>query len=286
VTAAVLGVVCLILLFQVLRQRRAPAEGGLAPGPQTARLWRQMFGEAPVYLVVSDAGLTTLEDMVGFQLSLDEYRKADLEALAEQRVADKAARAWIRQLLGHEFTTIADSQLARRVAEVDAGQGRRTEVVSARHADAARLQAGNVILAGPRRANPWLEPVELRLNFRSGFEEGERRRRAFVENVAPQSGEPAAYDVVWRHVGYCRVAYLPAAPGTSLLIVSGSDLSSSDAGADMITTESSVTALMARLGVGPVGRIPHFEVLVRVEQRPGLEPKFEIVAHRVVAVSS
>jgi hypothetical protein len=252
--------------------------------PETDRLWRQMFGDAPVTVVVSDAGLITFEDMIGRELSLDEYRKADFESIAEQHLPDKPARAWVKQLLSHEITAVADTRLARRVAELDARQGRATRIVFAREADPARVEGANVVLAGSRRANPWLEPVEARLNFRSGFEEGERKRRAYVENVAPQSGEPAVYEVVWKHLGYCRVAYLPVALGTGgRLILSGSDLVSSEAGAEMITTEASVAALLARLGVGPGQRIPYFEVLLRVEIEQGTATRFEVAAHRTVA---
>ena len=276
-----LGALCIGLLVQNRQLRRAAASARpISVGPAVGRLWSQMFGDARVTVVVADGMLTAFQDLVGRQLTLAEYREQPFDRIAGERLGDKAAQAWAKQLMNREYTSIADALLIRRVATVNALQGRVSDVVLARHADVTRVQAGNVVLSGSLRANPWLELFEPRLNFRSRFEEASRR--SFLDNTAPLAGEQAAYAVVWNHVGYCRVAYLPGAGGKgSVLLLTGTDVASSDAGSAFVTDERSVADLMTRLGVGAAGRIPYFEVLLRAAIEHGTAPRFEIASHRI-----
>jgi len=279
--AAILALLCAGLLVENHRLRRGPAATPLAVSPAVDRLWRQMFGAARVYVVLSDSNLTMFQDLIRTQLTLPEYQQQRFVTVAEEKLTERTAQVWATQLMNREFTSIADIHMARRVVTVDVQQGRPTDVVLARHADPTQFQSQNVVLCGPRRANPWLELYEPKLNFRSRFTEGDRR--AYFDNTAPEAGELATYQVVWNHVGYCRVAYLPNAEGThGVLIVSGTDMSSSDAGSEFITSERWVKPLLDDLGVGANGRIPHFEVLLRAQLLLGTAPNFERIALRVV----
>jgi hypothetical protein len=280
VLAALFALACLILFVQNRVLRGRPATGAFKVEPSVDRLWRQMFGDGRVYLVLSDGNLTMYQDLLQYQLTLPQYQRQRFVELAEERLPDREKQSWAEQLMNREFTSIADINLARRVVTVDTLQGRGTDVVLARHADPSQFQSQNVILAGSRRANPWLELFEGRLNFRSRFEES--GRRAYLDNTVPRDGEAATYQVVWNHVGYCRVAYLPNLGGTrSVLVISGSDMASSDAGSEFITSERWVAPLLDELKPEPDGRIPHFEVLLRTQLLLGTAPNFEKIALRV-----
>jgi hypothetical protein len=281
ILAAVLAVACVVLAVEARRWRArarnsAPA---MVLGPNVDRLWRQMFGEAPVYVVLADANLSLFQDTLRYQLTLSEYQRQTFVGIATERLpAAEVPVSW--RLMNRDTTSVGDATLAYRVSRVSALQGRPADVVLARRADPGQFQAHNVILSGPRRSNPWVELFEERLNFQSRFEEG--TRRAWLHNAAPRPGEAAEYVVDWNKVGYGRVAYLPGLQGSaSVLLLSGIDMSSTDACSDFVTNETRVRELLEKLGATKDGRIPHFEVLLRTTLLLGTTSSYEVVAHRV-----
>jgi hypothetical protein len=79
------------------------------------------------------------------------------------------------------------------------------------------------------------------------------------------------------------VAYLPSLQGgAGVLLLSGIDLSSTDACSDFVTNEARVRDLFERLGVPGTARIPYFEVLLRANLLLGTTSQYEVVAHRAL----
>jgi hypothetical protein len=282
VLAAVLAAACTVLAVDAYRWRTHAENNTPAAvlGPSVDKLWRQVFGDAPVYVVLGDANLSLFQDTLKYQLTLPEYQRQAFVRIAEERLpAAEVPISW--RLMNRDNTSISDATLAHRVARVCALQRRAADVVLARRADPGQIQGHNVILSGPRRSNPWVELYEERLNFQSRFEEG--KRRAWLQNRVPLPGEAAEYPVEWNKVGYGRVAYLPSVQaGASVLLLSGIDMSSTDACSDFVTSETRVRELFERLGVTEGGRIPYFEVLLRTTLLLGTTSRYEIVAHRAV----
>jgi hypothetical protein len=281
VLAAVLAAACIVTAWDARRWRTRAEESAPAAvlGPSVDRLWREMFGDAPVYVVLADANLSLFQDTLRYQLTLPEYQRQAFVRIAEERLpAAEVPISW--RLMNRDNTSISDATLAHRLARVCSLQRRAADVVLARRADPGQFQGHNVILSGPRRSNPWVELYEERLNFQSRFEEG--KRRAWLHNRAPRPGEAAEYTVEWNKVGYGRVAYLPSAQGgASVLLLSGIDMSSTDACSDFVTNETRVRELFQRLGVTEGGRIPYFEVLLRTTLLLGTTSHYEVVTHRV-----
>jgi hypothetical protein len=281
---AVLAALILAGAAWLYRQDRAwhgrLASGGLAPQPTVDRLWRDMFGSGrQAYVVLADSNLTMLEDLLQRQMTLLEYQHKRFSVPKESRPADPAADDLVIRLMQRQFTSIADASLAHRIGLRNAVHGIPTTVISARDAGAQHFKSHHVILAGPRRANPWIELFEDQLNFRTRYDEG--RRHASFENRAPRPGEERSYDVVWNQLGYCRVAYLPNLDGTgSVLLLSGTEMGSTEAGVDFITGEPWVRRLASALSVGAGRPFPHFEVLLRTHLLSSASPRFEVVAER------
>jgi len=156
----------------------------------------------------------------------------------------------------------------------------RAEVLLAPDAEPQLFRGHNVILAGTRRSNPWVELFEDRMSFRGHYDLEEHQFQ--FDNVRPQTGEPLAYAVEWGRVGYCRVAYRASLDGRGhVLLVTGGDMSSGAAGATFVTSEPWLTRLRERLHLGPRDPFPHFEALLRVELVASAASQFELVAHRV-----
>ena len=277
--AAGLLAACLWLLSEN-RQLRARAH--LEPRrPAVERMWRQLFGNGrPTTIVLGDSSLTMFQDLAGVQLSPAEYERKQY-ALLQDRLTDPVARRLAGRLAKQRYTSAADVSVAAGAILLNAALGIHAEIVHARDAEPEDFRSRNAILTGPRRSNPWLELFEERLNFRSRFAAA-GARFVFV-NQAPLPGEQPEYAVRWGTSGYCRVAYLPSLDGRgSVLIITGSDMASGEAGATFVTSEAWVRRLGRRLGIAADGELPHFEVLLRT-QLVGSPWRFELIAHRVIA---
>ena len=122
---------------------------------------------------------------------------------------------------------------------------------------------------------------EDRLNFRSHF--NEEGPEAYFENQAPLPGEERRYTATWNTLGYCRVVYRPndTDASKSVLIISGTEMGSSEAGAEFVTTERWIRQLRTVLGLREKQAFPYFEVLLRTHLVISAAPTFEIVAYRV-----
>jgi hypothetical protein len=277
---AALAASCLWLLFEN-RQLEQRLNAGLGPQPAVDRLWQQMFGHGQhAYLVVADGTYTMFQDLIQRQLSPTDYQRQKFRSLAEARISDPATLGFAARLMNRQFTSIADANLVHRVGLLNGAHGITTEVILARDASPSHFRSHNAILSGSRRANPWVELFEERLNFRSRFDE--EGRRSYFENMSPRAGEEASYEVTWDRQGYCRVAYLPNLDGTgSVLLISGTDMGSSDAGAQFITSERWVGELRSALGLRGRQPVPYFEALLRTELVLTTAGAFEMVAHRV-----
>lgn len=245
------------------------------------RLWSQMFGNGhPTCIVVSDAMLGLFEDAIHYQLTLNEYRDKVFSRLSDERLKDPVENARWKQLVGAYFTHISDTRLAATFSALSAARNLPAEVVFAGDFAVSYLQSHNLILVGTRRTNPWVDMFEEQLNFRSAFRETPSML-SYFQNRSPLPGESATYAVQWTKQGYCRVAFLPGPSRSgSVLLISGTDMASSEAGGQFISSERSVETLGSALGLGRKARFPHFEVLLKVDYMTWNTPTFELVAHR------
>jgi hypothetical protein len=259
----------------------APQQAGFEPRPAVDRLWRQVFGNGrPACLVPSDANLVVFQDLIGRQLTINEYRRSHFGLIADERIQDPERRAVAKLLVSKSCTPVADAQLAGELEVLNAFHRIHTDVVFARDFGPAYLESHNVILLGTRRANPWMELFESQLNFRTKFQESPQV--ASFENRAPLSGEEAAYPGTWGKLGYCRLAFLPnQARNGHVLLISGTDMASTQAGGQFIGSQRWVDLLRSRLGLSPQAPFPYFEVLLRVEFPATRAPRFDLIAHRI-----
>jgi hypothetical protein len=284
---AALAVLCLglaaacVWLVGQNRELRRRLNDGREPRPAVDHVWWKMFGARHTYVVLGDGTLTMWEDMLHLQLTPTQYQRQQFKTMAEEQIKDPVVRDFTTRLMNRQFTPIADVGLFHRVARLNAAHGIPTEMVFARNAATQHFKSHNAVLSGSRRANPWIDLFEHRLNFRSRFDE--QARVSYLDNTAPREGEQATYKVAWDRLGYCRVAYLPNLDATgSVLLISGTDFSSTDAGAEFITSERWVRQLLSTLGTPVGGELPHFEVLLKAQLVLGAAPSFEMIAHRVV----
>ena len=224
-------------------------------------------------------------------------RRADPPALP--RAADSASvdRLWaqmfggrgrVHLLLGTlegaaqegPWTSLAEARVAHRVGVLGAAHGLDIEILPAREAGAAVILGGAAILTGAPAVNPWLEPLENQLGFRARSTE-----------TAATVFEDVRADEVYRYSpaegrGYCRVAWVPSLDGSgSLLLVSGTESASAEAGLDLVTRAVWTERLRVALGLRPGDPYPHFEALLATELLGSSAARFELVVARRLAAA-
>lgn len=277
--AVLLALLSGILLFQNAGLRNR-AQFGMGPAPTATRFWQKVLGNGMHnYLVLSDANLVVFEDAIGRHLNIQEYQNKLFDSLAATYIQDPARRAQMLNLVGRVYTGQSDASVARKLSLICAASGLRLDVANAREMSASQIAGYNTILLGSRRANPWINLFEEKLNYRSGFEESPRL--AYFTNMAPQPDEEREYRGRFGTLGYCRVAFLPNAKGRgNVILITGTDVASTDAGGEFVTSESWLQVLRRALNLREDEPFPHFEALLRGQVVNNTVPQFQFVTAR------
>lgn len=267
-----------LLLIQNSSLRRR-ADFGMGSQPSVDAFWLQVFGNGRNnFIVTADANLVVFEDAIKQHVSLTDYQAKAFERIALARIADPERRALILNLL-RPYTAMADANIARRISLVSAANGLSTDVVFARDVTVNQISDHNTVLLGSRRANPWVTLIEDKLNFQTAFEEAPKQ--AWFENRSPKPGEQLTYRGLWGRLSYCRVAFIPNPKGSgNVLLISGTDLQSTEAGGEFVTREQWVRKLRPLLGVEDGQPLPYFEILLQGEQVSQTIPQFQVSAWR------
>ena len=243
-------------------------------------LWRQLFGNGQTtYAVMADVNLMIFENVIGRTIPVSEYETHEFDQLSEQYIPDPAQRALAREVVHRVTTSVSDVLAAREFGLLASGQHLTLDLLSARDSSSSLVSSQNTILLGSLRSNPWISLFEDQLNFRTDYHEKPAAVR-FV-NHAPMPGEAEEYWAEWRRTGFCRVAFLPNPKRTgNVLVVSGTDVISTEAGARFVTSEESIRQLRQKLGLRSGEPFPHFEVLLKTQVLNDSIPRFELVAYR------
>jgi hypothetical protein len=252
-----------------------------SPGhPAVNDLWRQLFGNGQTtYAVLADVNLMIFENLIGRTIPVSDYETHDFDLLAEQYIKDPGQRALAHEVVNRVSTSVSDVLAARDFGVQAAAQHLTLNVLSARDSSSSLVSSQNTILLGSLRSNPWVSLFEEQMNFQTDYHEKPASVR-FV-NRSPLAGEEADYAAVWRHKGFCRVAFLSNPKRTgNVLVISGSDVISTEAGARFVTSEDSLRQLRQKLGLREGDSFPHFEVLLQTQVLNDSIPRFELVAYR------
>jgi hypothetical protein len=251
------------------------------PRPTVTAFWSQLFGNGQsTYLVLSDVTLIVFENLMGRPVSLSEYEAHEFDRLADLRIQNPVQRDLAREFVNRVTTALSDVQVARDFGILAAQQHLPLTIISARDMSSPLVASSNVILLGSRRANPWVGLFEGQLNFQTEYHESPPAMR-FV-NRSPQAHEQPAYAAEWRRTGYCRLSFLPNPRHTgNVLLISGSDVISTEAGGRFVASEDSMRQLRRMLHLQPGLPIPHFELLLRTQIVNSTVPWFEVVASRL-----
>jgi hypothetical protein len=283
-SAAVVGLaaLCVALGFAVHSQQAA-LRTTLDRSPMLRALWSQLLphaGAGRTDIVIADSSLSLFQELLDRQMTLAEYLDADRWMQANQFGADPRLQAFAHRAAQRRFTSLASVTAVYRIGQLAARDQSRISFFSARDFNIRELKSDNVVLLGSSRANPWMELIQDRLNFRFGFDQ--QSHYSYFENRNPRPGELGFYRTD-SSVSYCQIAFLPNLGRTgNLLVIGGTEVEGTEGGSEFVTTEQSLAELSAVAKPDANGRMPYFEALLESNRVGGAAPSFHIVSARLL----
>jgi hypothetical protein len=264
-----------------LRGERLAARSVLDANPSLNALWSQLLPRAGrTDVVVVDSSLSLFHELLDRQLTLSEYLDPSVWARAEGLSSNPNLQVFAQRAAERRFTSLASVTVAYRIAQLTGRDQSRISIFSARDFNIRQMKSDNVVLLGSTRANPWVELVEDRLNFRFGYDQ--KSRHSYFENRDPLPGESKMYRSD-SGVSYCQIAFLPNLGKTgNVLVISGTEIEGTEGGGEFVTSESSIAQLRKSVGSNREARLPYFEVLLKSSRVGGATPGFSIVAFRLL----
>lgn len=253
----------------------------LDSNPSLRALWLQLIPRTGrVDVVVTDSSLSLFGELVDHQITLAEYLKPDQWTAAGTLSSNPELQTFARHAAERQLTSVGSVTTAFRIAQLATTGQNHVSISSARDFNIHQMKSDNVILLGSTGANPWVELIEDRMNFR--FRYDRKLRYLYFENINPRPGEPRIYRAA-QGISYCHIAFLPNLSGTgNILSVSGTETEGTEGGGEFVTSERSLANLRSALGVDHADRMPYFEVLLESRRVGGATQGFSIVAFRLL----
>jgi hypothetical protein len=275
---AILAGVSGLLLWQNLALRHSTSVWDHQP--ELAAFWTGFVKSAPqTDIVLPDASVTMSEEIVGREMSLDEYldRNFFRERNGEKMSADR--RQALEIIFNHNLVALGDFHAAQQILGLSPVSPL-MHLTLARFYEADSIKRHNLILIGGKKANPWLGLFEEQLNFSLNYDP--QNNQAQVRNKKPAAGEQAIYAPAMERnalVAYSIVAYLPN-PSRSgkVMILEGTDSDATGAAAEFITSEKGLEELKNKLHAST--EIPYFEILLKTSRLSGTSFSAEPLAVR------
>ncbi|MCC6265159.1 MAG: hypothetical protein IT169_16410 [Bryobacterales bacterium] len=251
-------------------------------GEALRRFWTAFAPEGTqTTVVIADSTFSALQDMLRRPITLEEYVARGYRAELDRPQHSDEMKGVLRYLMERRYTSLADVMLLRRLWISGVLDPARVSVAYSRDLNLRNLQRGNLILVGSRRAIPWVDLFDSSLDFHFAYNEDSRN--IIVHNRRPKDGEPTQFQldspaITGATERFSLVASLPnPSGGGNVLILSGQEMSGTEAAANLLTTDALLQELLKRLPPVQNG-IPHFEALLKVKHVEYTTQGFEIVA--------
>jgi len=276
-TAAIGGFVLILASVSLwLWQREARRPATDPPG----YLWSLVSATGlKTYIVLADSSLVALQNILRLEVTLDDYLMPEYPGQILAGVKEADYRAALTRVAKSQHTSLASAISASRLQLLATKAGVEVTLRFARHLHVRDLKSNNFILIGSRRAIPWVELFEHRLNF--VFEGDPKAARYYIRNKTPQPGERAVYELKSRSPGqredFAAIAVVPNLGGNGIVVLLQGVTGEATEAAGELVAGPEFSALLQR----SAGGLPEAEFVVRTTAVAGAPAKSEIVASRV-----
>lgn len=273
-----LALTCLWLSTRGFVRRPLPRS---SPTPALGDLfWSMLFNDQQdTKIVCADSTLVLLERFLRRPIPLSDYvSQSYLSTLLGVKRRDGSPLF----LADKQYTSMANVHLVEKMLLLNHARWGRTSVRSARNMELSDFKSGNFVLIGSRRAIPWVELFEPRVNFR--YEYDEALQIGLFVNKSPQPGEESKYiDSIAGKPGkgYSSVLVLPNLSSTGYaLIVNGTTGDATEAAGEYLINPVFCSTLLKTVGFHPGSKPGSFEVLLKSSTLAGTSRDSEIAAYR------
>jgi hypothetical protein len=243
--------------------------------PVTGELWSGFFdSNQSTDVVMEDDSFLLVQNLSKQTFSFNEYlTRSYMVALQGQNFSPEIHQAQ-DLIAGKTLARAGEVRLVRNVLEMNP-TGKNLHLYNAREYTPELLTKDNVIFFGSPTSNPWSGLFQSRLNF---TEEANSARQSAVTNHAPAAGEQAVYTPT-DTVAYAVVAYLAKSDRSgNILLVEGTSSEATEAGGEFLLSEDRLSAFEKKIHAG---KLPYFEVLLKVSHVTGTPITEAIEAYRV-----
>jgi hypothetical protein len=240
--------------------------------PSLAGLWSEFLNASPdTDLVISDPAIGMLQSLSKKSFTSRDYFSRAYVAQLQSADLSPDMHTALNLLLNSNLGNTDEFTLARRIVALDPF-GNKIHLYNAHNYMPDLIHKDNVILIGAQRSNPWDDLFESRINF---FIQPENN--GLIINRSPVSGEQQTYTHT-DSVDYCVVAYFPN-PGRngSVLLIEGTRSEALEGAGNFLLSEDQLSTFKRMLHVG---KLPYFEVLLKVSSVSGVPVVTTIEAYR------
>ncbi len=269
-----------ILLFRVQAPTSARASVSLS-GTTVRLFWSQILrADRATDIVVDDGAVGLYQELTGHPLSLTEYYdRSYLRGIPTFAAATGLDPQVLASMVLRRQSSFADTGFSWKLSQFAAAGGMRANLRFARDYSFRDLKANNAILLGNGRSNPWLQSFEPKLGIRWEFDKNEAVYYpvdSWQSNRGFPTGQPGE-----AHEGYFSLALLPNLGGTgNVLLISATGGSASNAAADFLADERSLSELRKQLPGTKDRSFPPFEALIKAKGRSSIPGDASIVLCR------
>ena len=280
--AILLALACGLLWHQ--NRILARPQNRLDGRPALSALWSRFF-DAPrqTDVVLADTSYGLLENVTHQSFTLSDYINYSYLAKLQSSNLSADRKQDLSMIMERSHGSVGDFKAVQRIWAL-APFSSRLNFEYAREYSADSVKRDNVVLIGGQVSNPWEELFYNQMAFTIEYDAA--ADRSYVRNAKPGPGEQALYPVLLRSdgvFGYAVAAYLPNPSHTAdALIIAGTDSQATDAAAEFLTSEAPLEKLFKKF---PPGRLPYFEVLLKVARLSGTPLTEEILTYRTSQVA-
>jgi hypothetical protein len=186
-------------------------------------------------------------------------------------------------LATRRYTSVADLDLAAKLAQLKAVVPERLAIRFARDLRMDDLHTGNAILLGSSDANPWVSLFEPQLNFQfsRGIEFG---GSGTIRNTHPLPGEQAEYASITgdaTNATYGVIAFVPNLDNTGhVLLIEGVNMAGTQAAGEFLLRPEQMRPLLDR-ALDAHGHLQPFEILLKTTSIAANPSSAQVLSERV-----
>jgi hypothetical protein len=250
----VLAAACIVLAIEA---PKGPGKAPLAPNIRT--FWSQILTRGEKTLVVfSDPEFGIWQALRHRDLNLQEY-------LSLTPSDPESREAGLARLLVDNTISLSAAHFLQGAIPIAESLGGALRIRPTRQVDVNDFKAGNVILFGSRRSNPWAELFEPRLHYTAVNPEG--ARSYFQERAG--TGGPLSFPTNGAAdqpatESYAVIALLPNLAGSGkVLFIEGLTMEGTDAASEFVLNQQSCDLLVRRV-MAELGSLKSFEALLQL----------------------